>query len=1022
MLSIHAYVSSETEGTYTMQIYNSANERLLPTFERAQTSMVEDFDNIPWSNFHNGDKGKNRVLKSFNLNTSTGKKITEHILKGEIQNAMNIINENIDPFYSGYLLQIKIQGLTVDKVKQLSNKSKSGLRVQNLLGSLQNLELGENDKIKNVQSRSYVNAETLIKKYKVYGVIKKLPFMNYEENNSGDINCFYNYLCDTYKKISKKQMEKFNVNDGVSLENITEFANKYKIKCYLYNIAGRCIYKNEFQRNKNHPAIIAIISSNHIYPIKNANNTYKPELSKNEVDFEEKDNMIYYEKNNKLYSFDGWMNTNKDDANQQIMDIIDYDMFKGLKPSFTYKSDIKVIKSIMYLDEQIEEAKYEYDLNKAYYNIAYNIFDDQYPIFTCFDLWNKYNDEEINNYYYYTISREALTNLKQYGINDNFRAGFMIEYLLKQKLITKNNIEYFKKPSYLGQWSYFKSKMEQIINNVVRKKLKLDKDIEITETHIKKAGVDKSFSLYNGILGKCIYNNDEKFYYLPENEAELLNFGLKEEEWTYYGEGDECVFERNKTQFKYLNNTSLYNVIVEMTNYVMLKNICYIKKKTGLMPLKIKTDAIAYNKEIEVLPEYVEYFKLITTDDKAKNIQNLYKKNETFYKGYFNISESYNDIEKININIDNELETIKDNISYQGAPGTGKTTKVMKEHTYNIATTITNVCCRNITNKDVEAETLYTNLQLYNPDNWHKAMKKMAGKTVWIDEFSMMPRFIWNFLLLLSMKYNTKLIISGDVNQTAPVGETKIDINNKIFKIIMGKMELLTKDYRNDKDIIELRDMIINEPLDKIFKKFKELNSKKNWKDYDKHICFTNKMCDYINLEIMKERKLKFKINFKYEINKKTKKKEKFFKDMEVSNNVLLQCRATCKSKKIYKRDIWQVKQNVKDGYELYNIRSKETKYFSMVDMCYFTLGFAITTHSSQGLTIKDDVCIHEIRKMIQCDLSILYTAITRACNYNKLHLFWNGKTEKIDYIELPKIGEIDEEQDYNFGQEVKAI
>ena len=908
----------------------------------------------------------------------------------------------VDEFFLKCVIQFKISGLRISTVQMLSEKSRRGYRIKNYLKMYQEID---SDNIDNLQSKSYVKPETILSTYKVFGSIKKLPFSNYKINENDDVNCFYNHIVETYKKIGKKTIDKFNLNNGVSLQSIINFCDKYKIKCYLYNIAGRVIYRNNYEQNSNHPTLNAVISNNHIYPT-----TGKPKLIKetttNNVDIHSD---ITYECNNNIYTSNGIFKSNEINEYE-----IDNSLFKGLKPSFTYCEDINKITPFIYIDKAVEDVKYEYDINRAYFTISYEIIKGEYPIFSCFDLWTEYEGDEINNLYYYTLKEKILCKLKKYGINDNLRIGFMVNYLMKHKLITKNDIEYYKKPSYYTNWNFVKNRIDNMINNMVRRKLHLDEKEDITQEHIKQSGIDKEYVFYNGILGKEQKTKIEKIYFLPENEYQLLNFGLEEgeEQWSYDGDGDNCIYTHRQQSYKNLNNTTIYNQVVEMTNLILLKNILYINSKFDMMPLKIKTDAIAYTQNIDIKPKYEKYFKLVTLEDVESS---MIIKKENICKLYMKINPKYHDCHTIVNDIKSTLLKFKDNnISYQGAPGVGKTYTVKTNHKYDVATTITNVCCLNITSETVKANTLYSNLQLYNPDNWYKAMKKFMGKTIWIDEYSMVNRFMWNFILLLSMKYKCKMIISGDVNQTPPVGEFKINNDNFVLKCLMGETVVLTKDYRNDERIVKLRNFITENENDKkiIYSYFKNNNSLDEWINYDRHICFTNDCCNYINKKIVEERGYKFK--YCYNTGNK-------FNYLDVSPNVLLSCRATLKTKGIYKRDIWRVVDKYSNySYKLLNIRDNVTKVFEKELMAYFRLGFAITSHSSQGLTIKGDLCIHEIKKMIYMDTSILYTAITRACKYSDLHLYYETEIEKV-YVKEPSIIN-DGEDEYEFGQNIKCL
>ena len=365
-----------------------------------------------------------------------------------------------------------------------------------------------------------------------------------------------------------------------------------------------------------------------------------------------------------------------------------------------------------------------------------------------------------------------------------------------------------------------------------------------------------------------------------------------------------------------------------------LRAIQQKNKKAKLM--KIRVDGLGFTDKVTIPKEFVKYFKVVDTEKLNKS-------------KYIYQSEYYDGQEIIN-NTKEELKCFDKNESYHGSPGTGKTYEVKKEDKYDYACTVTNVCSLNIGTEEKKGHTIYSLLGLFNIEQIDKNFKKFRNKVIWVDEFSMIPKFIWNYLFILSSTYNTKFIISGDIKQIGPIAEKKINLNSDYFKSIMGFQTTLIKDYRNDNNIIKLRDMIKNEPVDLIKDVFKSREDNADWKIFKRHLCFTHEARNIINYSVLK------KLNYKFEYKQKD---DKIIYDISVG--CILACRLTKKNENIFKNDLWEVINCLKekDGYVLKNCLRNEVHIFNNDLMRYFDLGFATTTHSSQVLTIKEDVCIH---------------------------------------------------------------
>jgi len=1024
---VRFYNDSEYVKYPEMTIVDGNGSNITPTFTINKQGKVDGVS----GDLHNlRGLGGVRILRSYSSRSGLGGMILKEFLAGNLNTMRNLITRSVDNYYSSNgFLEIMFQKIKKEDLERLGEFSKSGKRFKNYFKSIENSEVNrDTHKIIVPETRSFINIKTLMKTYKIFGVAKKLPYINYDQNES-EVNCFYNYVSKIHTKISKKKKDLLNKNEGVTLDDVKQYCEEYKIKCILYNIAGKKIYSNEVEQNKNHKSIIAIISNKHIYPFINNNNSksYTPSLNekKGGFDLEDEDylnNNIIFQVNDNCFSEKGKMN---------IVDIeneMDNILFKSLKPNFTYENDTACkISPLIYSNENLKNMKFEYDIKKCYFNIAYNHLDKNgsYPIFTFKDFWEIYDPlEHIDENNYYTLKEEATKKLNIYGINDNIRIGKMILLLIENKLIEQSDIEYVKKYSYSGKWDFVLNRLDLLLNNVVKKKLNITEDkYKITEDDIKRSEIDKNYVFYNGLLGRTTSETRKKIFFLNEDDYHLLNMNEKEE-WTFSGSGDHCIFEKSYLSFKNLNNVTIYNNIVEEVNIIIIKNILYIKQKYDTMPLKIKTDSISFDKEIKLLPKFKDYFKLeLEKPEKAKNAQKLDIKQKKLFRKHFSNSTYIHDIKEINKNIEQyELKKINSSV-ITGPPGTGKTYKIKNNYKYDISCTMTNICALNISSENIKASTLFSLLRMFDPDAWINAMKCLQNKILWIDEFSMVPLIYWNFIFLCASKYNTKLIITGDINQIAPIGENKINIENNIpLKYLFQNIEVLNKDYRNDEKIIKLRNRVLNDDgnrLKKLFQKIDASNYEGNeWYNVDRHLCLKDDTRIFINNTILEKRKL----NFIVECDKKG-----IVTKCDISKGVLLTCRITMKSKNIFKGDTYKYDCFLNGLNHMFNYRTKQINTFNKDDMKYFKLGFANTTHSVQGLTIEDEFCIHEVKLMLFIDKDVLYTAITRAINYENIQCYYNQKygknpKEKLPYI-VTEDGEENipfrENENFDFGQKI---
>ena len=927
-----------------------------------------------------------------------------------------------DEWYMGTSIHIYYDGAK----KNLANYttvSKSGKRVMSL----------PPDK------PAYIKPETFIKRYRLAGNPKKLPFLNYDTNDTGEKNCVYEYVKKTYgitKRIGMSKIDKYFNKDIVYVEDVVKFCDDYKIKLQLWSLE-KVILTNKYYDDKNHhnkncKDFVAIICNNHLYPHirkdKDTKGLTTPILSDEPAkDLDITKNVLFIKNDKITITEDGKIEENQ-------AHLIENAFFKNITPNFSYKSEAACkIQSLMYIDpildpiqgeksdeiKEIEEVetyevenevdgkfvkvKYvknpkmaedinknakkveyeEYDINKAYYTMATEIIkpNEECPVFTASSIWEKYDsDDDIIEYDYYLLSEKGLLKCKKYGLINNMVMGHFANLLLNKKIIGKQNIKYVKHATYTTEWSVIQRRINEVK---------------------EKCNIKDEYIFYNGILGIVNKHNNITYAGIVADDVNLLNYNRDAEEYDdkwvedgimhrdSFNEWGEAGFTATKTThtFKYINTVNIYNYVISRCNLFLLEVLFdTLENNDNLKVIKIKVDALIFDRPIKISPKYAKYFKTVANKDICKK--------------YFDFQQTCVNGKALIKEINKELDCFDKNISFSGAPGTGKTTKVKDNFKFDIATTTTNLCLLNLVDdkklddddENAVYRTTYSLFNLWDPSTIHEKFRKLRNKTIWIDEFSMIPAYVWGFVHILSNMYNCKFILSGDMNQIGPIGENKINIEGAFYKRLFCNMENLTQNHRNDIGLVQLRDFVLGANWGEIKKRFETLyDDAKEFLKYKRHISFTHETKDMINYLMLKHNKLNYKWTNEAYIDKAGKKK--YTSTLEVDEGVILSCFKSSKSNGLFKNDIWEVVDKLEDGYRLKNL-IRENKFLNvpMKNMVAFTLGYCTTAHSSQGLTITDDMCIHDIDKMINMDKAILYTAITRGRYRGKLHLFKNGQ------------------------------
>lgn len=698
----------------------------------------------------------------------------------------------------------------------------------------------------------------------------------------------------------------------------------------------------------------------------------------------------------------------------------------------------------MYSSDLIEyggKTLLEVDMKKAFHSVMFNLMDRhvEIPVFAVTSMVEEYvNDAKIRNSYMYYLSEECLSRTSEmYGLYSNYTHGFVVNHLLNNGVITKKDITHFKSYSKLYNLNDFMLKVEEIIVNcgidvgeaeevkgkIAREIVELynssdsdcEKNIKIAELckkHCNTVTFKDSYMIMNGIAGmNCTRNkqisvrvNRERL----DNNMTVLNMcndGLIVSD-IYREDGVTCDDEYVKVtktlhgKHKYFNNRNIYDYCISATNLMMMRALDQFRKYNPKLDIvRINTDCITFlvdGKSNIVLTKFINdnfKFKTVCYDVVVKS----------------SIETRYDDPNVVIEGVNNELlQMHKNTICYTGGPGTGKTHTVKNDHSYDFAMTISNVCCRNMDNEKVRADTIYSHLQLYDTDiSIGKRLRKFYNKTVWFDEFSMFNADYFNYIFLLTNMKNCKIIISGDHNQIPPIKDRKsertIDINNnRFFHFLFSNGEHFTENRRlnNSQD---------GEMLMKLLDDLREnLNDKVKCTDIAKS--FKNNIysyrLEYIKTHITHSRKMRHMINnYIYD---KLGHSFCYLDDgsIRLTKGLRLIVSDSYKKYELYKSMIYEVPEDIyvtKEEVMLYNVTLCKMEPVKSKLLKNMSLGFAITCHASQGLTIRKSCCIHEYASMIKYDTRILYTAVSRLTSYNDIIIVKNSLSYRDSAFYLDK-------------------
>lgn len=247
-----------------------------------------------------------------------------------------------------------------------------------------------------------------------------------------------------------------------------------------------------------------------------------------------------------------------------------------------------------------------------------------------------------------------------------------------------------------------------------------------------------------------------------------------------------------------------------------------------------------------------------------------------------------------------------------------------------------------------------------------------------IDECSMITKNIYLHLRNIKVLYpNLKIILVGDYDQLEPVefDDVYYEFENTYFLawLMDFKAIFLTKNMRSNNIMSDILDNIRNnKPID--IKQFKRRISPLN-------LVFTNKLKDGLNYEISKFAIKRCTKSVKVNLTNSTVKEFKICVGMPVVSYHNI----TRKINKYYNNQEFIIRDINKETIKLMAKVEQEEITLPITEFAKnFDLGYAMTVHRSQGMTIRTKYTIHEYNKMGR---KMKYVAISRTSNIQNIRM-----------------------------------
>ena len=714
--------------------------------------------------------------------------------------------------------------------------------------------------------------------------------------------------------------------------------------------------------------------------------------------------------------------------------------------------ECRTVVPLGYLDKNVDVKNLvEIDRSKAF-TWAFNQI-SKIPIFNAFDSWKAWDG---------TLDINKLSSLTLYKVevskgNMFFNKKFNIIYgkFLRKMDLSNIKIIYYKIPSYIHKVNY-----KSIVDELWETQLgdnddDDDKQIKKKIANINFGMLEKSNNtaqrsvIFNSLKEACHYQRKHggriyaleeetcirKMVDLDEETDEEEEEEEEEEDKTTFG---ETYYVLNTTDRKTLVNGFRYikELLLQYHNYAMYEAYTKLEAK-GVKVYSVKSDAFTIHREdlnkvrpnpnhfIKSYREGILNFESAIGNWRVSTSRINYPTEKYKFK--------YNKLIQIPLQENEALDVIDEwdteAVCKQIIPnspcmirakfaGSGKSYigQYLNKMGYNVLFVVPH----NRLSQEIEGKA--TTLNMFFSIPVHKGddlpcFDHSAFNVIFFDEIFMSNIYIYNKIREFVKNNPDKIIIgAGDTKQLQPINDlTNTQPHDQyadqcIDKIFKYSMYLkISKRVSDDEQRTKLEDayndMWVKEmPVDKWVEKHARYTSEIN--PHHMNIAYTNIRCKSVSDEV--RRKLGKK--GLYEVGEEMICRLYLKTDEGAKFNANIRYKILCINSR---------------GITIENIKDKK-KYTLTEELLnkHFRYGYCATCHSCQGASINNNIVIHEWDRSYLVSREWIWTAYTRARDFNKVAFFKNEKAEEkmeqqllINYLKNKIDGY--KEQDLKAGREL---
>ena len=679
--------------------------------------------------------------------------------------------------------------------------------------------------------------------------------------------------------------------------------------------------------------------------------------------------------------------------------------------------ECRTVVPLGYLDKNIDiNELVEIDRSKAF-TWAFNQI-SKIPIFNAFDSWKAWDGTlDINKLSSLTLYKVEVSKADMFF---NKKINIIYGKFLRKMDLTNIKIIYYKMPSYIHKVNY-KSIVDELWETQLGDDEEDDKQIKKKIANINFGMLEKSNNtsqrsdIFNSLKEACYYQRKQggRIYALEEETRIRKMVDLneetddeEEEDKTTFG---ETYFVLNTTVRQKLVNGFRYikELLLQYHNFAMYEAYTKLEAK-GVKVYSVKSDAFTIHQDdlSKVKPNPNHFIKSYREGilDFESAIGNWRVSTSRINYPTEKYKFKYNKLIQIPLQENEALDVVDEwdteAVCKQIIPnspcmirakfaGSGKSYigQYLNKMGYNVLFVVPH----NRLSQEIEGKATTLNMFFSIPVNKGDDLPCFDHSdfnVIFFDEIFMSNIYIYNKIREFVKNNPDKIIIgAGDTKQLQPIN----DLTNtqphdqyadqcidKIFKysIYLKISKRVSDDEQRKKLDDAYTDMWIKEmPVDKWVEKHARYTSEIN--PHHMNIAYTNIRCKSVSDEVRK------KLGKKglYEVGEEMICRLYLKTDEGAKFNANIRYKILCINS-------W--------GITIENIKDKK-KYTLTEELLnkHFRYGYCATCHSCQGASINNNIVIHEWDKSYLVSREWIWTAYTRARDFNKVAFFKNEKADE---------------------------